>query len=317
MKETKNYFLILLMVAIFSVFNPSPEIPGGLVAGVTVRNSVGVGAGFLDFPIVPDSRLVLIPVSKNTAKSPEISAKAVLAADIGSGTVIFERNSAEKLPIASLTKLMTALVVVEQAPLDDQVEILAEDLDTVPFRLNFSPGERLTIRDLVTAMLVSSANDAALALARHTAGSRQNFVAAMNDKALKLGMVSTSFTNPVGFDHPNHYSTAADLSALVEEFINHAALVDIVKMKSAEITSEPSGRKLAIYTTNKLLLERSSVIGLKTGFTAEAKGSLIILVDRQTTGEPVRYYSIILGSDDREQETRMLMDWIEDNFVWQ
>ena len=302
------------MAALFSVFNPTPEISGGRVAGVTAADN---SAGFLDFPIVPDSRLVLMPVAKNTAAVPEISAKAVLIRDIGSGTAIYERNAAEKLPIASLTKLMTALVVIEQVPLEEEVEILAEDLNTAPFRLNFSPGERLTVRELLSAMLVSSANDAALALARHTSGSRQNFVTAMNDKARVLGMVSTSFINPVGFDHPNHYSTAADQALLVEEFINHTALLEIVNMKSAEITAEPSGRKLKIYTTNRLLLERNNVIGLKTGFTAEAKGSLIVLAQKQTAGEMARYYSIILGSDDREQETRALMDWIEDNFVWQ
>jgi len=311
-KETKNYFLILLMIAAFAVFNPSPEIPEGKVAGQIVSGT----EKFADFPVVPDTRVISIPVNAKPAKAPGVSAKAVLIKDIESGVAVYEKNSAEKLPIASLTKLMTALIVVENASLDDEVEIKASDLQTAPYRINFAVGDRVAIKDLLTAMLVPSANDAALALARHTFGSKEDFVKAMNNKARGLGMVSTSFANPVGFDSASHYSTAADMSLLAEEFIKHTELLDIVKLKSADIASLSSSRKQRVYTTNKLLLERDDVVGLKTGYTVEAKGSLITLVDNGNPESPLRYYSIMLGSDDREMETRMLMKWIEDNFIW-
>lgn len=302
------------MVAIFTVFDSKPVGQTGKVAGTV---AVSAREAFLDFPIVSDTKLVSIPVSRNALKPPEVSAKALLVRDIGSGVVMLEKNSSAKLPMASLTKLMTALVVMENASLDEEVEIKNSDLSVVPYRVNFSPSEKLTIRDLLTAMLVSSANDAALSLARHTMGSTENFVKAMNDKARDLRMASTSFSNPVGIDNPEHYSTAADLSRLAQEFMNYAELLDIVKMKSAVISTVSGRQKIKLYSTNKLLLENASVVGLKTGYTAEAGGSLIVLVNRQSESAlPVKYYSIMLGSDDREEETSLIMKWIEDNFLW-
>jgi D-alanyl-D-alanine carboxypeptidase (penicillin-binding protein 5/6) len=247
-------------------------------------------------------------VPRNAQKPPDLTAKAVLVRDVGSGVALLEKNSDEKLPIASLTKLMTALVVIDKASLDDEVVIENSDLETPLFRLNFPSQERVTVRGLLAAMLVSSANDAAMALARHTMGSPGEFVKAMNEKARSLHMASTSFANPVGFDAPSHFSTASDLSRLVEEVLAHGVLLDIVKMKSAAVTSVSGHHKAKLYTTNRLLLEDPRVTGLKTGFTAEAGGSLIILTDK--------YYSIMLGSLDREQETKAVMTWVENNFVW-
>jgi len=303
----------LAVAAIFSVFESAPQFPQGKIAGVAVN---AAQQGFLDFPLVPDTKLVLLPVSRNAEKPPEISAKAVLIRDVASRATILERNSAEKLPIASLTKLMTALVVVETSSLDEEVEIVSSDLNTAAYRLNFNPGETLTVRDLLTGMLVSSANDAALALARHTKGSIEEFVKAMNEKTRDLRMFATSFQNPIGLDHARQYSTAADLSLLVEEFMNHTELLDIVKMKAATVSTISGRQKSRLYTTNKLLLDRADVIGLKTGFTAEAGGSLIILVHREKEHAPIEYYSIMLGSSDREGETDLLMKWIDDNFIW-
>lgn len=307
------------MVAVFAVFDSGPDVPSaeagnGRVAGMVAASGE---APFLDFPIVPDTKLVSIPVSRNAHKAPELSAKALLVRDVRSGVTMLEKNSSSRLPIASLTKLMTALVVMEKSSLDEEVEIKNSDLAVPAYRIDFSPREILTVRDLLTAMLVSSANDAALSLARHTMGSTANFVKAMNDKAGDLRMASTSFSNPVGFDDQEHYSTASDLSRLVEEFMNHGDLMDIVKMKSAVVSSVSGKQKIKLYSTNKLLLDRPEVIGLKTGYTAEAGGSLIILVNIGSESAPLaQYYSIMLGSDDREKETALIIKWIEDNFLW-
>ena len=309
------------MAGIFSVFNSSPDIgikdkpeTSSRVAGITTASA---REPFLDFPLVPDTKLVSMPVPRNTLRAPEISARAALVRDASSGVTLLEKNAEEKLPIASLTKLMTALVVVENLSLDDEVEIKNSDLAAVPYRINIPAGEKVTVRGLLTAMLVSSANDAALALSRAVFGNTPDFVEAMNARARELRMTSTSFSNPVGFDSANHYSTASDLARLVEEFMDHTELLDIVKMKSAVVTSVSGRQKVKIYTTNKLMAERGDVIGLKTGFTAEAKGSLIILVNQKHDSSPeTAYYSIILGSDDREDETTMLMKWVEENFIW-
>lgn len=305
MRETKRHFLILLIVAVFAIFNSTPELPVG-PAAPSVQGATT--ARLLDFPVVPDTKLVSIPVPRRALAAPAISAKSLLVRDTQSGVTILEKNAGEKLPVASLTKLMTALVVVDHAALDEVVDIKNSDLAVAPYRINFAPPESLTVKDLLTAMLVASANDAAMSLSRYTKGSVPEFVAAMNDKALELRMLSTAFTNPVGLDSEGHYSTAADLARLVEEFMNHTELLDIVKIKSAQIRSVSGREKLTLYTTNRLLVENPEVIGLKTGYTAEAGGSLIVLTNK--------YYSIILGSADRERETALVMQWIEDNFLW-
>ncbi len=309
------------MAGIFSIFNSSPEsrpvssAARGQVAGAVAAASAS--EQFLDFPLVPDSKLVSMPVPRNNILAPEISAGAVLVRDALSGVTLLEKNAEEKLPIASLTKLMTALIVIENVSPDQEVEITNSDLAAAPYRINFPAGEKITVRHLLTAMLVSSANDAALALSRAALGNTPDFVEAMNRRARELGMSSTSFSNPVGFDSPDQYSTASDMARLVEEFMNHTQLLDIVKMKSAVVESVSGRQKIKLYTTNRLMLERIDIIGLKTGFTAEAKGSLIILVDRKPDDlAQTAYYSIILGSDDREGETKMLIKWVEDNFVW-
>lgn len=296
-----------MLVAInSSMASPLPSVAGS----VTEAASIG------DFPVVPETRLPLVPVLSGSAPAPEISARAVLVRDRGSGVTIFEKNSAQRLPIASLTKLMTALVVLEHLHEQDEVKITAADVDTPQYRTGFVPGEKIAVSELLKAMLVSSANDAAQALARTAAGSVPEFVRFMNAKASVLRMADTSFTNPVGFDDPGHYSTAADLSRLVEEFLNYPALLEIVKTKSEIISTTDGADHRRLTTTNKLLLKYQEVIGLKTGYTAESKGSLIILVSRDIGGESAQYYSIILGSASRETETALILDWIKENFIW-
>ena len=250
------------------------------------------------------------PTARNRFGTPDVSAAAVLIKDVASGAIIYQKNPHSRLPIASLTKLMTAVVAVQNGQLDDEVEISPTDLDVSAFRINFSPGEKLTVRDLLIAMLVASANDAALALSRYVSGRTDNFVKDMNDEAAALGMHSTSFNNPIGFDHPDHFSTAADLDKLVAEFVHHPELLEIVKMKQAVVSTVSGRDSRRLNATNKLLEERPGVIGLKTGYTAEAKGSLIILMN-----DP-KYYSIVLDSADRERETNLLLDWVEKEFVW-
>ena len=288
--------------------------PAGLIPRVAGLSRVASAVG--DFPIVADTLLPLLPVSLAQKAPPEVSARAVLVRDRGSGATLLEKNSGARLPMASLTKLMTALVVEENTRADQIVEIVESDENGIPEpRAGFQIGEKLTVGALLEAMLVSSDNDAAVALGRSTFGDPVAFVEAMNAKARALGMNSTRFANPVGFDDEQHYSTAEDLSLLVEEFLNHAGLAEIVGKKSEIISSADGKSRHLLATTNKLLLKYQEVIGLKTGYTSEAKGSLIILVNRSFS-RPVQYYSIILGSDHREAETDLILDWVKSNFVW-
>ncbi len=316
MKLIQKSFLILLLAGLASLVSMRVVFPNGaneLVEGARVEAS-----GSQSLPIALD-RSVPIPVRKPQVVDPDILARAVLVKDYDSGLILLEKNRNQLLPIASLTKLMTAIVAKKALPFNEVVEIKPEDLKIPTYRADFIPGEKVTVKNLIEAMLVSSANDAAMALARIAGGGNvQKFVAEMNAEARRLGMRQTSFANPVGLDDSGHYSTAVDLAKLVEEFLRYPELLEIVGKKSAVIQAVNGKGKYFLTTTNKLMISNPEVIGLKTGYTDEARGNLIIFADlaRSDVAAMGKYYSIILGSEDREREMKTVMNWIRENYQW-
>lgn len=286
------------------VRRPIPEVEGAFVSGALLS----------EMPIVRQASAP--PRPQAALPDLELSGRAALVKDLETGFVYYHKNANLPLAIASLTKLMTAVVVYKNARLDDVVMIQPADVRTEAYRVGLVVGEKVRVRDLLLAMLVASANDATLALARHAGGGELGFVSQMNAEAKILKMTNTAFTNPVGFDAPGHYSTVADLSRLVEEFLSYSELRDIVRKKSAAIASTDGRYRHKFLTTNKLMLKYENIVGLKTGYTAEAKGNLIAVVDGGGQSGAGEYYSIILGSADRERETEVIMKWVKDNFVW-
>lgn len=304
MSETKRYLPFLLILAGGAIFFPYTSAPGSLVGGAYSELTVGL-------PIAENER-VLVPVADTHRTGPAVSAGAVLVKDVGSGVVLLAKNIEETVPIASLTKLMTALVAANEVSPQDLVLIEVRDTNVVPYSVKLVPGEYITTGDLLKAMLISSANDASMALARHSGGTVANFVRVMNIWAKELGMMNTAFTNPVGFDHQAHYSTAEDLSILVDEFLQNDELLEVTGISRTDIFSADGRFRHRLVTTNQLLDKYEEVIGLKTGYTEEAKGNLIILVQ---DGE-IEYYAIVLGSDDREKDAEIIFNWVKDNFEW-
>jgi serine-type D-Ala-D-Ala carboxypeptidase (penicillin-binding protein 5/6) len=184
-----------------------------------------------------------------------------------------ENNATRRLPPASLTKIMTALVTLESAPLQEVVKI---DRRAVVHHssYHFRAGEQFLLRDLLTAMLVASANDACEATAWHIGGDDKRFVAMMNERAEKLGLKDTHFANPCGFDAPEHYSTAADLARLTEEALQMPAISMIVRTVVRDIASVDGKRRISLRSTNELLFD-PDVTGVKTGYTSKAGRCLI------------------------------------------
>lgn len=305
MKKTQNFLLIFLFLGTaVLVLNLRLETPRlSAVSGIFTQS-------YPRLPLALDREEPQVLAKTEVLEELDLTARAVLVKDISSGQILYEKNVNLVLPIASLTKLMTALVTEKQASLEALVEISPFDLLTEKYVINLVPGENLRVYDLLQAMLISSANDATLALARFAGkGSIEKFVIMMNKEAVAFGMPSTAFTNPVGFDDPAHYSSAADLAKLVEEFLQHPRLLEIVGRKKTLISSSDGAHTHELVTTNKLLLQYEEITGIKTGYTAEAKGNLIALVDN-------KYYSIILGSSEREEETEKIMNWVTENFAW-
>ncbi len=204
---------------------------------------------------------------------PSIKASALYMVDLKSGRVLLEKDPARRLPPASLTKIMTALIALESAPLQEVVKIDRHAL-AHPSSLKFQAGEEFLLRDLLTAMLVSSANDACEAVAWHVGGDADKFVTMMNERARALGLKNTHFANACGFDAPGHYSTAADLAKLTEQALQQPVFSMMVRTIVRDIASVDGKRQVSLHSTNELLLD-PDVNGVKTGYTSKAGRCLI------------------------------------------
>ncbi len=218
---------------------------------------------------------VLLPGPARAA-GPGTSASSAILVDAGSGRVLYEQNAHERRLIASITKLMTALVAVESpAGLDVPVEIRPEWTGAEGSSMYLRAGERLTLRELLYGLLLASGNDAAVAVACVCAGDVETFVAWMNDKAEELGMADTHFANPNGLNDEDHYSTAADMARLARVVLENEVLAGIVGTKSITI----AGRSLTNH--NKLLWRYEGCVGMKTGYTDKAGRTLVSCARRE------------------------------------
>jgi D-alanyl-D-alanine carboxypeptidase (penicillin-binding protein 5/6) len=211
--------------------------------------------------------------SSSPPARPSIRASALYLIELQSGRVLLEKNPNRRLPPASLTKIMTALVALEAARLQEVVKI---DRRALVHRssLDLRAGEEFLLRDLVTAMLVVSANDACEALAWHIGGNDKRFVEMMNEWARKLGLNNTHFGNPCGFDAPGHYSTAADLAKLTERALQEPIFSMMVRTLVRDISTVDGTRQISLLSTNELLID-PDVNGVKTGYTSKAGRCLV------------------------------------------
>jgi D-alanyl-D-alanine carboxypeptidase (penicillin-binding protein 5/6) len=219
------------------------------------------------------------PAQPRSVSSPSVRVRAALLIERVSGQILYAKAEDERLPPASLTKVMTALVALESDSLEAMVTIDRESVVRRRPKIGVRPGDRFALRDLVSAMLITSANDACLAVARHVGGSEAEFVAMMNEKAATLGLVDTHFSNACGFDGPEHYSSAIDLAVLTEEALKNDVFARIVRTIRTQISTSDHRRHFRLSNTNRLLVN-PDVTGLKTGFTSEAGHCLIATASR-------------------------------------
>jgi D-alanyl-D-alanine carboxypeptidase (penicillin-binding protein 5/6) len=237
----------------------------------------------------PQARAQATTTGAAAAKAPRIQAPAAILVEPATGDVVFQRNANQRRGIASTTKMMTALVTVEHASLDDVMTTVDYHAAPIESQAGFAPGEHVTVRDLLHALLVTSANDAAATLAQRVAGSRARFVAMMNAKARQLGLKDTHFANPIGLDNEENYSTATDLAKMALVLRENAFLRDTVNLKQTTLTSGAHPRTF----TNRNLLVRDvpQVNGVKTGHT---NSSGYILVG-SATQHGITVVSVVLG----------------------
>jgi D-alanyl-D-alanine carboxypeptidase (penicillin-binding protein 5/6) len=240
-----------------------------------------------------------------TRQPPLLSASDVLLANSDTGQILLAVNPDNPRPMASLTKLMTALLALERSRLDEQVVVSSAAL-VGESAMGLQAGEVVTVEDLLWGLLLNSGNDAAMALAQHVAGSVPDFVIMMNARAAELGLHSTHFTNPHGMDASDHYGSAYDLWRLAEEALTHPKIREIVATQGITRAGHP------LWNRNELLATYPDADGVKTGTTDLAGQSLVASVTR----DGHRVLAVILGSSDRYADARALLDFYFSLFRW-
>ena len=250
-----------------------------------------------------------IPILKDGIGFPVFSAQAVFAYDLDSGIVLYEKNPDLKLLPASTTKIITALVALDTYSLDEYVKV--DKFYVEGQKMGLVAGEVIKIEDLLYGMLVYSANDAAEVLARIYPEGREGFIIAMNTKAKEIGMDSSNFLNPVGLD--GNTSSARDLVRASTVAMRNTNFAKIVGTKEVTIKSIDQKISHKIKNINELLGEVPGVLGVKTGWTENARENLVTYMDR----DGHRIAISVLGSQDRFGETKELINWIFENYKWE
>ncbi len=223
--------------------------------------------------------LSAMPLFAYAKDMPDVGAKAAVVMDADSGEVLFSKNETLRLPMASTTKIMSALVVLSQDALDEPFTVDDRAVDTEGSTMGLEKGDKVTLRELCAGMLLPSGNDAANAAAYRVSGSIEGFVGLMNERAKELGLSDTHFVTPSGLDDYTdaHYSTAADMAKLAAIAIKNEDFTAICS--KSEMSLPVSGKKL--YNTNKLLDSCEGVFGVKTGFTDKAGRCLVSACERK------------------------------------
>jgi D-alanyl-D-alanine carboxypeptidase (penicillin-binding protein 5/6) len=234
-------------------------------------------------------------------------ADAAIVVDGRDGDVMFAKNAGERQSIASTTKLMTALLTLEGAR--PREVFTAGDYVAAPVesQIGLRPGERMTVRDLLVALLLESANDAAAALAEGVSGSVDAFVVDMNERAAELGLEDTSYANPIGFDDPLNYSTASDLATLTSQLLTRPRFARVVDMPEARL--ESGARPRTIDNRNTLVATHPFVSGVKTGHTL---GAGYVLIGSAKGRGGARVISVVMGEPSeaaRDADTLKLLRW--------
>lgn len=251
-----------------------------------------------------------VPVLDGNDHFPIMSAQSVLAIDIVSGVTLYEKNPDEKLLPASTTKIVTALVALDYYNLDQVLTVGNIKVEGQKMRL--VSGEKMTVKDLLYGLLVFSANDAAEVLAENFPGGRKSFIAAMNLKAEELSLNNTYFSNPSGLEGLGHVSTARDLTRASEVALKNSFFRKVVATKEIQLTSVDGQIKHKIRNINELIGQVEGVLGVKTGWTENARENLVAYVERGNR----KIMTVVLGSQDRFGETRELIEWIFSNYEW-
>lgn len=239
---------------------------------------------------------------------PKTNSRRYIVYDRISKSMIIGKNEDVKSAMASTTKIMTTIVILEKADLNEKVTVSAKAGGTGGSRLGLKRGDKASVRDLLYGLMLRSGNDAAVALAEHVGGSVKGFAELMNEKAIELGLTNTHFVTPHGLDDANHYTTALELAKLTDYAMDNETFAKIVGTKSTTIYINNQSRQ--INNTNELLGVLNGVVGVKTGFTNNAGRCLVT----ETKRNNMDIITIVLGADTKKDRTKDSVNLIEYTF---
>lgn len=271
------------------------------------------------FPVFADDEFVesefdissVLSSSSPSSNEPIINSRSAIVLDRNSKLILYGKNENEKRKMASTTKIMTAIVVIENTNLEEITTISSKAAGTGGSRLGLHKNDKISIINLLYGLLLCSGNDAAVALAEFTSGSVENFSILMNNKATELGLTSTHFVTPHGLDNDEHYTTAYELALLTDYALKNKTFSNIVGTKSHTIQINNSYKTLS--NTNELLGNFEGVYGVKTGFTNGANRCLVTAIKRGN----MDIICIVLGADtkkDRTKDSIKLIEYAYKNF---
>lgn len=325
-------FLPLGFVAVkngSSITSPQPQsrVEGASTENISSANKPQNVGDSISGNIGQQSQSSFLPEKTENFQPIKVFAGSSVVLDVDSGTILHYANGRTHLPIASLTKVMTAVLVMENVKnLDEPIAIDQDSLKTDGTKVGcptsvlcvdetLHPGETLTVKDLMTAMLVDSANDAAIVLGKYVAGSQQAFADMMNEKAKKLNLSDSHFCNPSGLDIEGCYSSAYDLARIAAYSMRYDMIWKIMNTQEADISSCDGAYTHHLKNTDILLDEIPNCLGGKTGFTYNAGKSLMLgAVD--PAGGKHRIIAVVLNDNNRWEDMKNLLNWTFTNYEW-
>ena len=255
----------------------------------------------------------VIETMADTTNEPKISSRYAIVMDRKSKAILYGKSENTKTKMASTTKIMTAIVVIENTNLNNIVEISGKAAGTGGSRLKIKKGDKISVRDLLYGLMLRSGNDAAVALAEYIGGSIEGFAILMNKKAKELGLENTNFVTPHGLDSEEHFTTPYELALLTDYALNNKIFCDIVKTKTCSIAINGISREIG--NTNELLGYLNGVYGVKTGFTNGAGRCLVTSIKR---GD-LDVICIVLGADTKKIRTTdsvKLIEYVFNNYEY-
>lgn len=245
---------------------------------------------------------------------PDVKAASAILVDAATGTILWEKNSHTRRPVASTTKIMTATLLLESGRLDDTVKFSEKARFTPYANLNAKPGEKFRLRELLYAIMLRSSNDSCVAVAEHLSGQAWKYAAKMTEKAHQLGALDTNFVTVNGLYDKNHYSSAYDLALMTRYAIQYPLFNEVVGTQSKPIQRSINQKDVLLQNHNKFLKKYQGADGIKTGYVRQSGKCLVASATGLDAGQPWRLITVVLNSGDTYGDSARMMDWGRQNF---